>query len=548
MEAVPRLTPTIAVLTAALAIAVAPTQARPTGDVGPRIVNGSPAQPGEWPSATYLLGTANGVNYWACGGSVIAPRVILTAAHCVANSTGTPAIAASSRARPGVLLSSDTSTQQAWSAVVAHPDYDRFTNDVALIELPADTAAPPMPLIAPWLDGLVTGGTEAAIAGWGMTDRANEASVSLQLRQAAVPIVSDAACSAAYGSDFQPSNMVCAADLPAGIDSCKGDSGGPLAITVAGTRRLIGDTSWGAFPCADGVRPGVYGRLSAFRSWLLAGDTATSRLVRDHVAAQTATAQDLTLTSTGSDVTLTWSVTPANWTTTGFRVTLNGSTETVTGPAAARSIAVPGGGPVSATVEPQVTLGTAQVASVTATPTPTRAPVVTGGVSGTAKAGSRVSAVASSDDPWGGAVAYQWLLNGADIAGATAAAYRPVAAQAGKALSVRVAAANAIGTSSITLAAGRVQRTPTVRRGRVAVKGRAVVGGRLTARAPRAAGYPRPKVTYRFKRNGRIVQTGRSKVYRVRKRDRGARITGTVTWRNSAGTVSRRLAAVRIAS
>jgi len=401
-----------------------------------------------------------------------------------------------------------------------------------------------MPLIAPWQDGLAVGGATAAVAGWGRT--VNGGLLSTTLRQATVPIIADADCARIWGGDFAAGSMVCAGDLAAGIDTCQGDSGGPLALTIAGTRTLVGDTSWGTTTCASGA-PGVYGRISAFRGWILDGGTPANLLVRDYVAAQNAEAQNLALTSTGPDVTVTWSVTAANWTTTGFRVTVNGSAETVAGPVAARTVALPGGGPVTALVEPQVTLGTATAASITATPTPTRAPVVSATLPAKPAAGAELTATAASDDPWGGAIAYQWLLDGNDIPGATTAAYRPTAAQAGRLLSLRVAAANAAGTGTATVEAGRVLRAPQVRAGRVPVRGRAVVGGRLTAAAPSATGYPRPRVTYRFARNGRVVQTGRARVYRVRERDRGALITGTVTWRSSAGAVVRKLTAVRIA-
>ena len=298
-------------------------------------------------------------------------------------------------------------------------------------------------------------------------------------------------------------------------------------------------------PCASG--PSVYSRTSAFRSWILDGTTPASTLVRSHLQVQNAAARGLELRSTGSDVTVTWGVSAANWTTTGFRVSINGSAATVTGPTTARTMAVPGGGVVTATVEPQVTLGTATAASISVKPTPTRAPVVSSTTPARPRVGARLRVTASSDDPWGGAVSYQWLANGVEISGATTAGYRPVAGQAGQQLSLRVTATNAVGTGTTTVVAGRVRQAPQVRTGQVVVTGEARVGGRLQARPSAVTGFPQAQASYRWFRNGRRVPGVTGAVYRVRPVDAGARITGRVTWTNAVGTVTRSLRPVTIA-
>ena len=493
-------------------------------------------------TTTLSWAVLNGLNA-GCTGSVIAPSVILTAAHCTMDENGS---VIAGYALPGVIDATDTSTGMNWAMdyLLPHPDYNPMTlvNDVALVVLDTPTSAPAMPLIAPWQDGLVVGGAPATIAGWGRA--VNGGSTSRFLQEAAVPLISDADC-ARDQSLFNPAVMLCAGDLPAGIDTCQGDSGGPLAMTIAGTRTLVGDTSFGPQECATG--PGVYGRISAFRSWILNDTSTASVLVRSHLQSQNAAARGLELRSTGPDVTLTWGVSAANWTTTGFRVSINGAVETVTGPTTARTVAVPGGGVVAATVEPQVTLGTATAASISVKPTPTRAPVVSASTPAVPRVGARLRVTASSDDPWGGAVSYQWLANGVEISGATSAGYRPVAGQAGQRLSLRVAATNAVGTGTTTVVAGRVRQAPRVRTGLVAVTGAARVGGRLQARPSAVTGFPQPRASYRWFRDGRRVFSATRAVYRVRPVDAGARITGRVTWRNAVGTVTRSLRPVTIA-
>jgi secreted trypsin-like serine protease len=484
----------------------------------------------------------------ACTGSVIAPRVILTAAHCTMDENGVSVI--DGFAIPGVIDALDDASERGWDMdyLLPHPDYNpmTFVNDVALVVLASPTSAPAMPLIAPWQDGLVVGGAPATIAGWGRT--VNGGGPSRFLQEATVPLISDANCARDLPVPFQPVfdpvSMLCAGDVPAGIDTCQGDSGGPLALTISGTRTLVGDTSWGPGECATG--PGVYGRISAFRSWILNDTTTASGLVRSHLQAQNAAARGLALTSAGPNVTLTWGVSAANWTTTGFRVSINGAAETVTGPVTARTVAVPAGGVVSATVLPQVTLGTATAASISVKPTPTRAPVVSSTTPARPRVGARLRVTAASDDPWGGAVSYQWLANGVEISGATSAGYRPVAGQAGQWLSLRVAATNAVGTGTTTVVAGRVRQAPQVRTGSVAVTGEARVGGRLQARPSAVTGFPQPQASYRWFRDGRRVPGVAGAVYRVRPVDAGARITGRVTWTNAVGTVTRSLRPVTI--
>ena len=487
----------------------------------------------------------------SCTGSVIAPDVILTAAHCTVDSLGLPA--SYGFARPGVIAISDDATERFWDPyeLATHPGYDpqTFQNDVALVVLDNPTSAPAMPLIAPWQDGLLVGGAPVNMAGWGKM-AAGGISQTATLQEATVPLISNADCVRGFTTPglaeiFDPASMLCAYDQPAGIGVCHGDSGGPLAMTIAGTRTAIGVASWVQVPCASG--PSVYSRTSAFRSWILDGTTPASTLVRSHLQVQNAAARGLELRSTGSDVTVTWGVSAANWTTTGFRVSINGSAATVTGPTTARTVAVPAGGVVTATVEPQVTLGTATAASISVKPTPTRAPVVSSTTPAVPRVGARLRVTASSDDPWGGAVSYQWLANGVEISGATTAGYRPVAGLAGQWLSLRVAATNAVGTGTTTVVAGRVRRAPQVRSGSVAVTGEARVGGRLQARPSAVTGFPQARASYRWFRNGRRVFSATGAVYRVRPVDAGAFITGRVTWTNAVGTVTRSLRPVTIA-
>jgi secreted trypsin-like serine protease len=74
-----------------------------------------------------------------------------------------------------------------------------------------------------------------------------------------VPITTDAACTAAYQGDYQPTAMFCAGVPEGGLDSCQGDSGGPFVVGG----KLVGIVSWG-IGCARPGLPGVYTRVATY--------------------------------------------------------------------------------------------------------------------------------------------------------------------------------------------------------------------------------------------------------------------------------------------
>ena len=86
------------------------------------------------------------------------------------------------------------------------------------------------------------------------------------LRKANLTALNPSSCRAAYGQNFKDS-MLCAGNLAGGVDSCFGDSGGPLTAPSSGKSVLVGVVSWGE-GCALPNTPGVYARLSSFLSWI----------------------------------------------------------------------------------------------------------------------------------------------------------------------------------------------------------------------------------------------------------------------------------------
>ena len=247
-----------------LAIAMMAAVASPSSAV----VGGSNASPGEYPSVAEIT-----FGPFLCTGTLVTPTWVLTAGHCSNITAGTVASPASwppqlINVRIGGVTQSD-GEQRSVSRVVMHPDYV-LTNgyDISLLELSTASTMAPTQVAGAGERAIWNAGTLETIVGWGATEEGGD--VPDRLQEAQVPITTDAYCSGAYGSDFDPVTMVCAGFPEGGVDTCQGDSGGPMfGRTSAGALRIVGTTSWGD-GCARPGKPGVYGRVAddELRPWI----------------------------------------------------------------------------------------------------------------------------------------------------------------------------------------------------------------------------------------------------------------------------------------
>lgn len=256
------------------AVAEDPTQPpEPKPEGSAKVVGGSTAPAGAWPSQVALLRHSEPNNFYAqfCGGTALSRSWILTAAHCVTTEKGAPIPASTIDVLAGTQSLSTGGTRIRVVEVRVLPGFEpapSFHRDVALLRLDGPTTAPPQALVAQ--GSSVPGGTEAVTTGWGTTV-AGAGAYPTSLQQVSVTMRTDAQCAlgipggqSGYGSDYRASSMVCAGQE--GKDSCQGDSGGPLVVDQGGTWTQVGITSWG-IGCG-GEYPGVYSRVAAFRDWI----------------------------------------------------------------------------------------------------------------------------------------------------------------------------------------------------------------------------------------------------------------------------------------
>ena len=250
-----------------------------------------------------------------CGASLVAPDVILTAAHCVDNGDGSGTAdtltATDFRFLLGTKLRDSGGERIGAVEIVEHPLWDESGNvsgDVALVKLERPSSlGTPIELAQPADKPNWEPGDPTTVIGWGgkefiappdafpvgfLVDNTTN-----ELNEVTIPIVSDDDCELAYSHmlvGFDPETDVCAGEDTGNKDSCQGDSGGPLMVQSGGAWKQVGVVSEG-LGCAYPTQYGIYAEAGGdvLRPWIESNRDAMSD------ADETTTTTTTTTTTSG---------------------------------------------------------------------------------------------------------------------------------------------------------------------------------------------------------------------------------------------------------
>ncbi|MFO0734333.1 MAG: serine protease [Labilithrix sp.] len=248
-------------------------------DTNDAIVGGKVSTDGAWPGAVAVYKSG----YQACGGTLVAPSWVVTAAHCVTTSQTNGGF---SKVVIGTnKLTGSGGESRTVDRAFRHERYSSSgqDNDIALIHLSTPSTKPVAKIVSSAQLSKVVAGANTTVVGWGtMSEGGN---TSNDLREVDVPIISDSTCKTYSGYSRITTNMICAGFASGGRDSCQGDSGGPLFQKIDGQNVQIGVVSWG-LGCARANAPGVYTRIGNYLAWL---KTSTNGAVDPNAGTTTTT-------------------------------------------------------------------------------------------------------------------------------------------------------------------------------------------------------------------------------------------------------------------
>ncbi|KAJ8719269.1 hypothetical protein PYW08_011444 [Mythimna loreyi] len=240
---------------------------------GSRIIGGAAAAVGTYPFLVGLVITLSSGGTSVCGSSMLSNTRALTAAHCWWDGRN--------QARSFTLVFGSArlfsgGTRVPTSSVQMHSSYNPNTlnNDVAMISfnsVPYSNVVRAVALPSGALLGSNFAGSWAQAAGYGKTSDAAGISQNQFQSHVSLQVITNAACAQFFGGIVVPSTLCTSgASGSRPVGTCSGDSGGPLAVSSAGARVLIGVTSFGSSCGCQVGFPSGFARVTSFMPWIQA--------------------------------------------------------------------------------------------------------------------------------------------------------------------------------------------------------------------------------------------------------------------------------------
>lgn len=233
-----------------------------------RIVNGSEAYLGQFPQQVSLRRTGSKTHF--CGGSIVALKFILTAAHCMFIGENMefqiPATSITVVAGNILLKGSTITTQERIvQRIIIHKKFNKYTlqNDITLLQLEKPLIENEAIQVAKMPTGKAIPGTFCQVSGWGYPS-ANVSIISNALMFVNLPLLPRKTCRELLENiTLVPVGMLCAGYMEGGKDACQGDSGGGMLCNNI----LTGVVSGGE-GCASPRLPGIYTDIYFYRDWI----------------------------------------------------------------------------------------------------------------------------------------------------------------------------------------------------------------------------------------------------------------------------------------
>ncbi|PNF34708.1 hypothetical protein B7P43_G05488 [Cryptotermes secundus] len=237
-----------------------------------RVVGGEDGEPAEW---CWQVALINSLNQYLCGGALIGTQWVLTAAHCVTNivrSGDAIYVRVGDHDLTRKYGSPGAQTLRVATTYIHHNHNSQtLDNDIALLKLhgQAELKDGVCLVCLPARGVSQAAGKRCTVTGYGYMGEAGP--IPLRVREAEIPIVSDAECIRKINAVTEkifilPASSFCAGGEE-GNDACQGDGGGPLVCQDDGFYELAGLVSWG-FGCGRVDVPGVYVKVSSFIGWI----------------------------------------------------------------------------------------------------------------------------------------------------------------------------------------------------------------------------------------------------------------------------------------